>query len=221
LDGRKREGEDAMIESLIDKSAVVSGKVRGEGNVEIAGRVHGEVTFSGEVRVSASGMVGANVSASVIVVEGAVRGNLTATEAISLISGARILGDVRAPKIAIEDGALVRGYVQTAQSGKAPSRPRAAGTAQAFARPAAAPAKREEPRREERVAVKPEPPKPQRLEVKRVEAEKPVTVDRTDRAARKPIPSIRDLVGKAARAAGPPPAVMPVLKKGAKAQKRR
>jgi cytoskeletal protein CcmA (bactofilin family) len=215
-----------MIESLIDKSAVVSGKVRGEGNVEIAGRVHGEVTFSGEVRVSASGMVGANVSASIIVVEGAVRGNLTATEAISLISGARILGDVRAQKIAIEDGALVRGYVQTAQSGKAaPSRQRAA-TAAAFARPAAAPAKREEPRREEprredRVATKPEPPKPQRLEVKRVEAEKSVAVDRTDRAARKPIPSIRDLVGKAARAAGPPPAVMPVLKKGAKAQKRR
>jgi len=71
------------------------------------------------------------VSARRIVVRGAVKGDLVASESIVLEEGARVVGDLRAPRIAIAGG-LVRGYVQ---SGDGQSAPRAA--AKSVARPVA------------------------------------------------------------------------------------
>jgi cytoskeletal protein CcmA (bactofilin family) len=234
-----------MNESVIDQRAVIVGKVHGEGDLEIAGRVEGEVTITGDLRVSSTGMVGGNITAHSIVVEGAIRGNLSASEQITLLSGTRIVGDVRAPRIAIEDGALVRGFVQTAN------------TKGAFSADRPRPARREEPRREPARAERPlerapierkvepvrasearEPAKVAQAKVAAPPPPRPVPVatmpkvsqkviaaetkpeNKTGRAERRPIPSIKDLVGKAARVAPPAP-VIPALKKGAKAQKRK
>jgi cytoskeletal protein CcmA (bactofilin family) len=239
-----------MNESVIDQRAVIVGKVHGEGDLEIAGRVEGEVTITGDLRVSSTGMIGGNITAHSIVVEGAIRGNLSASEQITLLGGTRIVGDVRAPRIAIEDGALVRGFVQTAN------------TKGAFSADRARPARREEQRREEqrrepvraerplerapverkvepvrasearepakasqaKVAAAP-PPRPVPITTmpkvsQKVVAAEPKSESKTGRAERRPIPSIKDLVGKAARVAPPAP-VIPALKKGAKAQKRK
>jgi hypothetical protein len=57
-----------------------------------------------------------------LVVRGAVKGDLTADEAILLEDGARVVGDVRAPRVAIAPGALVRGFVDTGANGSAAPR---------------------------------------------------------------------------------------------------
>ncbi|MCQ6458717.1 bactofilin family protein, partial [Vibrio parahaemolyticus] len=64
------------------------------------------------------------ISARRIVVRGAVKGDLVAEEAVILESGARVVGDLRAPRISIAQGGLVRGHVQTGAAGAA--RPRSA-----------------------------------------------------------------------------------------------
>lgn len=190
----------ATTSTVIGRSAFVRGRVTGDGDLEIAGRVEGDVAVSGEIVIDTSGLVAANVSGSRIVVRGAVKGDLTAEVALVIEAGARVVGDLRAPRIAIAQGGLVRGHVQTGKAGE--GRPRAASTARAVvsetkARPvaAAAPvARRVEPARP---AIKVVPPPP------------PVVVAKTNH--------------KPARAAGKaPPPVVPVLKKGTKAvQKKR
>jgi hypothetical protein len=67
-------------------------------------------------------------------VRGAVKGDLVGEEAVLLEEGARVVGDVRAPRVAIQ-GALVRGYVQTGEGDGSGSRTARTHTA---ARPAAA-----------------------------------------------------------------------------------
>lgn len=183
--------------TVIGQSAFVRGRITGTGDLEIAGRVEGDVACSGDVTVDGGGLVAANVSARRIVVRGAVKGDLTAEDAILLEAGARVVGDLRAPRIAIAQGGLVRGHVQTGSAGAA--RPRSASattsrTPAVAAKPAA------------RVA----PPAP----AARVEAP----------AAKKqaPAPAARSASGngetkKAATRPGPPPPVVPVLKKGTKA----
>jgi len=47
-------------------------------------------------------------------VRGAVKGDLVGEHAVVLEDGARVVGDIRAPRVTIAQGALVRGYVQTA-----------------------------------------------------------------------------------------------------------
>jgi cytoskeletal protein CcmA (bactofilin family) len=172
--------------TVIGRGTHIRGRVSGAVDLEIQGHIDGEIAVDGDVTVDASGLVGASVSGKRLVVRGAVKGDLTGDDAVVLEQGARVVGDVRAPRVAIAPGALVKGYVQTGDA-SAP-KPRAASAARPAARPAAAPAPRAVP--------KAAPSRPQ-----------------TNHAARTtPVA----LSGAAPAKQGPPPPVVPALKKGAK-----
>lgn len=105
--------------TVIGRGTRVRGRVSGAVSLEILGHVDGDVSVDGDVTVDAQGLVSANVSARRLVVRGAVKGDLTGEEAVLLEEGARVVGDVRAPRVAIAPGALVRCYVQTGEIGRA------------------------------------------------------------------------------------------------------
>src|SRR6516164_3683434 len=99
--------------STIGRGTVVRGSVRGEGDLEILGRVEGSVAVSGELSIGEGALVRSDVSGRRVTVRGAVAGNVSAAEAILLEPGARVVGDLGAPQIGIRPGALVRGLVST------------------------------------------------------------------------------------------------------------
>lgn len=109
----------ARESTVIGRGTVVHARISGEGDLDVQGRVEGEVSIDGEVIVAADGLVGANITARRIVVRGAIRGDLVAEEGVHLEDGARVVGDVRAPRVSISPGALLRGYVQTGAAGSA------------------------------------------------------------------------------------------------------
>lgn len=186
--------------TVIGRTSFIRGRVSGAGDLEISGRVEGDVAVTGEVVIESTGLVASNVTAARIVVRGAVKGDLIAEEVLVIESGARVVGDLRAPRIAIAQGGLVRGHAETGPA--VPARPRA-GAAAASARvsetklrPVAAPAVLPPPPRAPKVAPLPPPPAP---------SSPKSTNHEPARAA---------LTG--ARI-GPPAPVVPVLKKGTKA----
>jgi cytoskeletal protein CcmA (bactofilin family) len=195
--------------SVIGASTVVSGHVRGQGSLEILGRVEGDVTLTGEVVVGASGRVRGNLSASSLTVSGQVQGNLRGSEAVRIEAGARVVGDIASPRIGFAPGALVRGHVQTdgepslaqVPAGKRPGAPlRVAPIAQpAPLPPLKAPAKAE-PRRFE-------PPRPPIVAA----ATASVAAEAEAAPARPVKPEPRR----------PPPPVVPVISKGTKAKKKK
>jgi hypothetical protein len=126
-----------------------------------------------------------------------VKGDLVAEEAVVVESGARVVGDLRAPRIAIAAGALVRGHVQTAGAGAA--RPRAA--AARAAAPAPAPARAAAETKSRPVAV--------------VRSAPPPVVAERAKANNNHKPAPASVLAGAR--IGPPPPVVPVLKKGTKA----
>jgi cytoskeletal protein CcmA (bactofilin family) len=132
--------------SVIGKTTRIRGRVTGDVDLEVHGFVDGEIAVGGDVTVDAHGLVGAGVRGRRLVIRGAVKGDLHGDEAILLEEGARVVGDVRAPRVAIAPGALVRGFVETGDGGGAPAK---ASRAQPAARPVAAPAR----------AAAPPPPK--------------------------------------------------------------
>jgi cytoskeletal protein CcmA (bactofilin family) len=121
--------------TVIGKTTRVRGRLTGNVDLEVQGFVEGEIVVGGDVTVDSEGMVGAGIRGRRLVVRGAVRGDLTGEESISIEQGARVVGDLSAPRIAIAPGALVRGHVQTADSDGAT--PRAVRT-QSAARPVTA-----------------------------------------------------------------------------------
>ncbi len=119
--------------SIIGRTTRVRGRVTGAVDLHVEGFVDGEIAVSGDVTVDAHGLVGASVQGRRLVVRGAVKGDLLGEEAVVLEDGARVVGDVRAPRVAIAAGALVRGYVETGEGNGAPAR---ASRREAAARPA-------------------------------------------------------------------------------------
>jgi len=99
--------------SVLGRSTVVRGNVRGTGALEIYGRVEGDVSVTGELVIGEDGAVKGDVTGGFVTISGAVQGDVRATEAVMLESGARVVGDLSAPRIGVATGALVRGIVRT------------------------------------------------------------------------------------------------------------
>jgi cytoskeletal protein CcmA (bactofilin family) len=169
--------------SVIGQSTVIRGNVRGDGPIEVLGRVEGEVTTNGDVLVGDRGVVLGNVSGAAVRVSGEVTGDLTGSDAVLLGDNARVVGDLRAPRIGITEGALVRGSVQTDAQAAPP--PAHRSTARAPQEPERArPPTRIEP------AARPAPP--------RAPAQ-PVAAAKPTKAARKPPPPVVPALSKRSR----------------------
>jgi len=108
--------------SIIGQGTVVRGNVRGTGSLEVRGRIEGDVEVDGDVALGDEGAVKGNISGAQLVIAGQVAGDLRGTEAVLLERGARVVGDLVAPRIGIADGALVRGTVRTEGEPTAPRR---------------------------------------------------------------------------------------------------
>jgi cytoskeletal protein CcmA (bactofilin family) len=199
----------ADVVTVIGRGSFVRGRITGSGSLEIAGRVEGEVSVSGDLTVDASGLVAANLSGRRLVIRGAVKGDLNATEAVVLEAGAKVVGDLHSPRVAIAEGALVRGHVATGGGSTTERRTSAASSSRADSRG--------EPR-----AIAKEPPT----------ARMPPMENHARKAAPHPAPSSKSgnatmprgsvLAGTKPMPKGAPAPVVPVLKKGTKAtQKKR
>jgi cytoskeletal protein CcmA (bactofilin family) len=218
--------------STIGRGTTIRGSVRGEGDLEVHGRVEGAIEVTGDVTLGESALVRGDVRGRRVVIHGAVAGNVSAEESLILEPGARVVGDLGAPRIGIRPGALVRGNVSTtgpltASAAAAPARGRA--TAPAATRPAPARTAPPTPARPA-VAVRPLPAPPRPAPLAAVSPSKRPTVE-PERApatahgsnAEPEVDAAPESDAEPAHrgAGGPPPPVVPSLRKGAKAQMRR
>ena len=113
--------------ATIGPSIVIKGDVTGSEDLLIQGQVDGSVTLAKHtVGVGSEGRVHANIVARVITVEGKVEGDLTADEQIVLRGSAQVHGDIKAPRVVLEDGATFRGLVDMGAVAKGSERTEAA-----------------------------------------------------------------------------------------------
>ncbi|HWB81296.1 MAG TPA: polymer-forming cytoskeletal protein, partial [Nannocystaceae bacterium] len=114
----------ATSSSPIDNGTVigpdirVSGRVTGEEDLHVEGRVDGAIALSETLFVAPGGIVAATVEAHNIVVSGVLLGNVTARDCVTLHPGAKLVGDINAPRLVIADGATFKGNVR--MGGEAP-----------------------------------------------------------------------------------------------------
>jgi cytoskeletal protein CcmA (bactofilin family) len=151
-----------MNGSVIGRGTVVRGNVRGSGSLEILGRVEGDVSVNGELVLGEDSAVKGSVSGSHITVSGAVQGDVRGSEAVLLERGARVVGDLMAPRIGVATGALVKGMVRTdGEPALGATRRAVIGGTRPIAFPARAPAPVSAPKTEPREQGESEaPPEP-------------------------------------------------------------
>jgi cytoskeletal protein CcmA (bactofilin family) len=105
--------------SSLGKDTLVIGDITGQGTLEVGGRVQGNITLNGEVKVLAGATVLGHIRADSVAIAGSVRGNLSARVAIEVQGSGEIEGTLEAPRIGIETGAHVVGSVVTGPARKA------------------------------------------------------------------------------------------------------
>lgn len=90
----------------------IHGDVTGAENLVVDCRIEGTVSLTGhDLTIGQNGYVSAGVSANVIRVEGAIAGNVTGTEKVIVTRTGRVLGDIVAPRVSLEDGARFKGAI--------------------------------------------------------------------------------------------------------------
>lgn len=88
------------------------GNLSGSGGVRIEGAFEGEIALRGLLVIGATGRVTCpHLRANVVIVAGAVRGNITA-EKVEIRSTGRVWGDVVTAAFATEEGAFLRGQIR-------------------------------------------------------------------------------------------------------------
>ncbi len=82
-----------------------------EGNIRILGSVEGEVRASGDIDLDASATVQARVEGKTINVRGELTGDVVAYSRLTVGGSGTVTGNVRAPRLQVDDGATVNGSV--------------------------------------------------------------------------------------------------------------
>ena len=104
----------------IGKSVVIKGDLSGSEDLTIEGTVEGKIELRQNVlTIGANGKIKAQIFAKIVVVQGEVVGNITASERVEIKDNGSVDGDLAAPRIAIADGAHFRGSIDMQRQGKA------------------------------------------------------------------------------------------------------
>jgi cytoskeletal protein CcmA (bactofilin family) len=104
-------GEPARGPSVIGPHTRVQGELLGDEDVVVEGRVEGRVLLAREFRVAPSGVVVAEVHAGTVVIAGQVTGDVSATERVEILPSGSLEGNIRAPRVAVGEGARFKGSV--------------------------------------------------------------------------------------------------------------
>jgi cytoskeletal protein CcmA (bactofilin family) len=105
----------------IGKSVVIKGELSGSEDLYVDGNVEGSIELRNHsLTVGPNGTVKANVSAKAVVVQGKLDGTVSASDRVELRKSAVVNGDVTTQRIAIEEGAFLKGKVDIQkEAGKA------------------------------------------------------------------------------------------------------
>ena len=107
--GGKPLGDAREGMTLIAEEAFFHGSLVAKGSLRVEGRFEGDITDAVDVEVGAKGRVIGNVAAESVVLAGEIVGDVVASRSVELLPGARLTGDVRTPKIRIDEGAFFEG----------------------------------------------------------------------------------------------------------------
>jgi len=97
------------VETIIGPSVKVEGNFTGEGNVIVEGILNGTLKTNHSLKVGNNAKIKADVEATNAFISGEVRGNVKIKEKIILTSSAKLMGNLEAKVLVVEEGALLNG----------------------------------------------------------------------------------------------------------------
>ena len=97
---------------LIGKAIRIKGELHGEEDLVIEGLVEGTIELkNNHLILEKSAVITAHVEVENITIKGQLNGNTSASNKVEITAGAKVVGDIKAPRIVMAEGAKFRGLV--------------------------------------------------------------------------------------------------------------
>jgi cytoskeletal protein CcmA (bactofilin family) len=98
--------------NVLTSDVEIKGNLKFSGELTFEDKLEDEIQSDGILNLGDSAVVNGNISAQSVVVRGKVNGNITAKEKIEIKAKSEMFGDIRASKLAVEEGVTFVGKTE-------------------------------------------------------------------------------------------------------------
>jgi len=109
--------------TIIADDIEIVGSIKCASNIQLAGKLNGDLVCTGTALISESASIKGNITAESATIQGQISGNVTARDKIELKATARVNGDIKSKRLTVEDGVTFVGKSEVNPSGAAAGRP--------------------------------------------------------------------------------------------------
>jgi cytoskeletal protein CcmA (bactofilin family) len=106
--------------NVLNSDVELKGTLKFSGELTFDGKLDGDIQSDGSLTLGDNAVVKGNMNVSTVVVRGKVNGNISAKEKIDIKTKAELFGDIRAPKLVIEEGVTFVGKTEVNPNKVAP-----------------------------------------------------------------------------------------------------
>jgi cytoskeletal protein CcmA (bactofilin family) len=98
--------------TILGPTIEIEGEIEGDEDLVIQGIVRGKIVSQRDLTVDSSGHVEAAVSTQNLAIAGRVTGNVDASQRVEVREAGKMVGDIKAPRVVLADGAKFKGNIQ-------------------------------------------------------------------------------------------------------------
>jgi cytoskeletal protein CcmA (bactofilin family) len=109
--------------NVLSSDVEIKGNLKFSGELMFEGKLDGEIQTDGTLHLGDTAVINGNIHAQSVVLRGKITGNVSAKEKIEIKSKAELFGDIRATKLAIEEGVTFVGKTEVNPNKVAPTAP--------------------------------------------------------------------------------------------------
>jgi cytoskeletal protein CcmA (bactofilin family) len=98
--------------TVLGPTLEIEGEIEGDEDLVIQGRIQGKIMSKKDLTVDNSGKVEATITTKNLAVSGMLVGNVVASERVEVRKEGKMIGDIKAPRVIIADGAKFKGNIE-------------------------------------------------------------------------------------------------------------
>jgi len=107
--------------NVLNSEVEIKGNLKFSGELTFDGKVEGEIQTDGTLHLGDSAIINGNINAQTVVLRGKINGNIHAKDKIEIKAKTELFGDIRASKLAIEEGVTFVGKTEVNPNKVSPS----------------------------------------------------------------------------------------------------
>ena len=107
--------------NVLNSDVELKGTLKFSGELTFDGKLEGDINSDGTLNLGDNAVVKGNINAATIIMRGKINGNVIAKEKLDIKSKTELFGDIRAPRLAIEEGVTYVGKTEVNPNKIAPT----------------------------------------------------------------------------------------------------